>query len=229
MTFAFIADLCESHLIPSQTSLKKWDDKKLSELAYLYFLGLRILLANAKSKQWARDYCKQAGEPNDFTKWRSAGNDLYVMLYGLSDDSDGKKLTINPGVLRHWFRHVGGDDKEDMHRLFVRLDAMFHITNSAMRSMRRIVMDWQDADDKERKDVLTKLIQMIHSRAPSNSELLPHLKSLPLDESASAGATGASSVAAVVGGLGAGFDDDHSKSIYGPKKKPVIIRRQIDD
>jgi len=192
----------------------------------LYFLGLRILLGDASSKPWARDYCKKAGEPNDFNTWRSNANDLYVMLYGLSDDTDGKKPSINPALLRHWFRHVGThDDTEDMHRLFVRLDAMFRITNSAMRSMRRIVMDWPDADDREQKDVLTKLIQMIHSRAPSNSELLPHLKSLPLDESASAGATGAGSVAAVVGGLGAGFDDDHSKSIYGPKKEPVIIRR----
>ena len=224
-TYSFISDLCESHLIPSQTSLKRWDDTKLAELAYLYFLGLRILLGDASSKQWARDYCKKAGEPNDFATWRSNANDLYVMLYGLSDDADGKKPSINPGLLRHWFRHAAShDDQEDTHRLFVRLDAMFHITNSAMRSMRRIIMQWSDADDRERKDVLTKLIQMIHSRAPSNSELLPHLKSLPLDESASAGATGAASVATVVGGLGAGFDDDYSKSIYGPKK-PAIIRR----
>ena len=49
-----------------------------------------------------------------------------------------------------------------------------------------------------------------------------------IKETASGGATGASSVATVVGALGAGFDDDFSKSIYGEKKKPVIIKRIPD-
>jgi len=41
-------------------------------------------------------------------------------------------------------------------------------------------------------------------------------------ETASAGATASGSVASSVGGLGAGFSDDYSKSIYG---EPVVIRR----
>jgi len=50
-------------------------------------------------------------------------------------------------------------------------------------------------------------------------------------ESASAGATGAASVAAVVGGLGAGFDDDYSKSVYPPpkKSKTTVIKRVAED
>lgn len=72
---------------------------------------------------------------------------------------------------------------------------------------------------------------MIYTRAPTNSELLSHLKLLQrkMDESASAGATGAASVATVVGGLGAGFDPDGDwRSIYGKKKKkPVVLRRVV--
>jgi len=43
-----------------------------------------------------------------------------------------------------------------------------------------------------------------------------------LEETASAGATSAGSVAAVAGALGAGFSNDYSKSIYG---EPTVIRR----
>jgi hypothetical protein len=45
-------------------------------------------------------------------------------------------------------------------------------------------------------------------------------------ETASCGATGAASVATVVGGLGAGFDPNGDYGIYPkPKKKPIVIRR----
>lgn len=223
--YSFITDLCESHLIPSQTSLKRWDHKKLAELAYLYFLGLRILLAHKRTEAWARNYCGSAGDPNDFSEWRTTGNDLYAMLYALSDSD---RTSINPSLIRHWLRRMAqGDNPEDTHRLFMRLDPMFRISNSQMQSMRRIVTYWEDADSRERKDVIRKLIQLIHSRAPSNSELLPHLQNVAnveVDEAASGGATGAASVATVPGTLGAGFDNDYSKSIYG-SQKPVVIRR----
>ena len=49
-----------------------------------------------------------------------------------------------------------------------------------------------------------------------------------IKETTSSGATGSASVATVVGALGAGFDNDYSKSIYGDKKKPVIIKRIPD-
>jgi len=51
-----------------------------------------------------------------------------------------------------------------------------------------------------------------------------------VEETATAGGSSAGGVATVVGGLGAGFDDDMSKSIYGKKKgkkkESTIIRRR---
>ncbi len=47
-------------------------------------------------------------------------------------------------------------------------------------------------------------------------------------ESASAGATGAASVATVVGGLGAGFNPNGDHGVYEParkKKKPILLKR----
>jgi hypothetical protein len=226
--FPFLSDLCESQLIPSRVALKKWKTTKLAELCYLYFVALCVLLAESKTKAWARKYCTKAGEPNDFNTWRTNANDLYAMLYALgSDETDGDTIKLSPSIIRHWLRHVAtSDDAEDTHRLLLRLDGMFHISSSAIKALRRNVTVWDDADKTERHDVTIKLAQLIHDRAPSNSEILPHLKRLISDmhESASSGATGVASIATVVGGLGAGFDPKGDRGIY-QKKKPVLIRR----
>lgn len=151
--FPFLIDLCESHLIPSQGSLKHWKPVKLAELCYLYFIGLRILLCNRPSQEWARKYCDHAGEQNDFKSWRTNGNDLYVMLYALTG-SDDAEVDIQSSLIRHWLRHVAThEDEPDTRRLFMRLDGMFHITDSAMRSLRRTVTDWHDTDRRERDDM----------------------------------------------------------------------------
>src|ERR1035437_2019619 len=248
--FSFINDLCESRLIPSKSSLKGWDVKKISELVYLYFLGLRMLLHDSNSRSWAQDYCKKAGENVDFATWRTSGNDLYVMLYALTgdpDDTDEKislphRINISPNIIRQWLRNP--TNKDDAQRFFNRLDSMFMIDNSSMKSMRRLLTNIDDMTNDEKKNSLDKIIQLITSRvnSVSNSEILSHLKELKFCtddkkineyltlkqfESASSGGTSAASVATSVGGLGAGFDNDYSKSVYDHKKpkKPIVIRR----
>ncbi len=185
------------------------------------------MLYHPKDRDWARHYCANAGEQNDFLEWRTNANDLYTLLYALSTDDAKGAADLSPSLIRHYLRHADHDDKEETHRLFMRLDGMFHIGSSSMKSMRRTVMDWEDADPRERRELVNKLIQWIHDRAPSNSELLPKLKSMysEMRESASGGATGSASIASVVGGLGAGFDPSGDHGIYSKKKKPLMIRR----
>ena len=225
MTYPFLSDLCESRLFPSRAMLRHWKLEKLSELCYLYFIGLRILLEVHVTKAWARNYCGKAGETSDFKSWRSNANDLYVMLFRLHDDED---LPLSPQLIHVWLRHIATHDDEDAtRRLFMRLDGMFHITNSTMKTIRRQVLYWTSLDSHEQHEVLIKVINQIYHRAPSNSEILPHLKRLAaLHESASSGATGAANVATVVGGLGTGFDPKGDRGIYG-KKKPAIIKRRV--
>lgn len=234
--FAFLNDLCESHLIPSQTSLKKWDTTKLADLTYLYILGLNILMHHDKTKKWAEDYCHKAGSNNDFLHWRSNANDLYVFLHALNGDPDNDDvkvtgaIAIPASIIRTWLRRSADAADGKTHGLFMRLDAMFHISNSSMKAMRRVIMDWNRTKHDEQQEVLTKLVQLIHARAPSNSEILPELKKLiKIDEAATAGGTSAASIAVSVGGLGAGFSPDEEwRSVYPKKKrsaKPIMLHR----
>ena len=238
--YCLLAELCESRLIPSQTSLKEWDGDKLRKLSYLYLLGLRILVANADTKEWASAYLARCIHANDFAKWRNDANDLYVMLYALSNDDNFKStpgFAVSP--IRDWMKHpVGPDREERVHRLFNRLDAMFKITDSGWKAMRRNIASWPEVDARERDALLEKIIQQIVKLAPK-SEILAKLKSVAADfaeddikESATAGATGAASVATAIGGLGAGFDPDGDWGIYEPakpkaKKAAVAVIRRV--
>lgn len=238
MSYSLLSILCESRLIPSRDSLKKWDEKQLRELAYLYFLALRILIADDKTNTWAVSYADKTLPGGDFEHWRTDGNDFYVLLYALSNDEEFKnnKSAISASAVHDWLRHSRSDDFDiRTHRLFNRLDGMFHITESEYKSIRRVVDHWTDTKAAERQAVLTKVIHHIRKLAPSNSEVLGQLEKIPkqtdekIDECASSGGTSAASVATVVGGIGAGFAPDEKwRGIYEPAKKKVkspVIRR----
>ena len=168
-------------------------------------------------------------------------------------------MPIDPLLVYRWIRNAADrrPDKALTHRLFVKLDTMFRIKDSSMRAIRRLVMDWNEITTTQRKLALTRLLQYMRSRA-SQGELLAKLnrvavlRNLEIDdvenpeknavkeggllqslavESASAGATGASSIATAVGGLGAGFDQDYSRSVYPApaKAKPTkVIKRLVE-
>lgn len=241
--FFLLTELCESRLIPSRASLKKWKEKPLRELTYLYFLAMRMLLADVETKNWAKNYAEKTAQVGDFDKWRTDGNDFYVLLHALSSDAvfiDSKR-SISANAVRDWLRHTSSHDFDARtHRLFNRLDAMFHIDTTALKTLRRTVMHWTKTEARERDDALVKIIQRIKKLAPNNCELLTRLKDISqqynddeIAESASAGATGAASVATSIGGLGAGFDPNgkwrgvyNNKAKKPPKKvKTLIVRR----
>jgi hypothetical protein len=183
--YAMLLDLCESQLIPSHLSLKKWPIKILNELGYLYFLALRILLSSDDTKTWAENYCKRVAR-SDFEKWRSDGNDFYVLLYAVSNEEENAKSSISPRVVRDWLNHAGTPQFDAYtQRLFNRLDAMFRIDNSTLKTSRRLIMHWSQTDAREREDLIDKLIVQIKKLGP-RSELLDHLKRLSKQYSADA-------------------------------------------
>jgi hypothetical protein len=238
MSYSLITELCESHLISSRTALKKWDEKRLVDLCYLYFLALRILVADGETKSWAQQYCQKTIRNNNFDIWRTDGNDFYVLLYALNSDDEfeNSKRSISVSSVRDWLIHSKNADFDARtQQLFNRLDAMFRVTNSSLKSMRRVITHWPDVKARERKEVMVKLLQQIKTLAP-NSELIVHLQNIahPTDdedddvnESASSGATSVASVATSVGGLGSGFNPSGDRGIYQTKKrkKSVIARR----
>jgi hypothetical protein len=248
--FEFIANLSESAAFSSKSSLRKYSEKELCEIVFLFIVTLRILLWCEDTKEWARNYCKKTTRASDFKTWRTDATDLYAAMYGLVVDKEDH--SFSPKLVWNWLHKAstGHLSAFDSREFFVKLDSYFHIRNESMKAVRRLAMDFYRLNRTEEKLCITRLLQLLRHRVPK-SELLAQLKELAdsrnyeiegaydkeasilkdlhkkVSENASAGATSAASVASVAGGLGAGFDDDFSKSIYGKKKEklPLIIKR----
>lgn len=258
MSFSFIADLNESRLFPSLSNMLKKSDKEMTQLLYLYIIGIRILMAEGETEAWAHSYVSRTLQwGTSFDLWRSNTTDLYVLLHRLHTIQFVEKTATyslqHQDVVR-WLRNIqlhveGNIFGNNTERLFMRLDYGLKVTDSSMKAVRRQVTNWTDLGQEEQHNVLSRLIPMLRKRAPK-SEILPYLNRVyrvlsketddadppnsPINdiiENASAGATGAASIATSVGGLGAGFDPNGDKGIYQnlPKKKseskPLVIRR----
>lgn len=242
-----IAELSESRIATGRVAFERIEAHDLADMLYLYLLSLRICLI--EDNEWARRYLDRTTMWNDYDRWRSNGNDLYVLLHGIHKVRDDVVFPLDRKNLHRWFMQARrGHEAEPMTRkIFVRLDHDLRIKDAGLRALRRLVLDWPTLTETNRKITMTRLLQLVR-RKLRRSEILPRLEKItkradleiedavdpddPIKENATAGATGAANVAGVVGALGAGFDPDVLyRSIYGGDKKkktgpkPIVLRR----
>jgi hypothetical protein len=187
--YEFMGTLTESHLIPSVASLRQYRADELADLTVLYVCALYTLFSSKQTKQFASQYARRTIQHGtQFEQWQSGGTDLYVMLYGLAapnvvlhdpEDSEHFKSTVPIGeaMLVRWLREMStGHIRSITHRaLFSRLDFNFKQTNSSIKAVRRLVMDWEELSHHEQSLAMTRLIQLLKNRAPKG-ELLSKLR-----------------------------------------------------
>lgn len=164
-----------------------------------------------------------------------------------------RAVAVDDVAVLRWLRNEAHEIKHEpqTRALLISLDRMLNVRDTSLRAVRRLATDWPRLEHHQRRMVFTRLIQLLRHRA-QRADILPRLQDMAArrdllipdaadpeetppkrmgflsslaTESATAGATASSNVATVAGGLGAGFDGDHSRSIYGKPKKPILLRR----
>lgn len=135
-------------------------------------------------------------------------------------------------------RSVDDTGGGDQYKIFSTVIAMVQELNNTLEP-RGFSFTGYKNDDADAKDSRVSLYRMLSKALGKDFNIREsdrpyrvhfYLIRKQIVETATAGATGAGSIATSIGGLGAGFDDDYSKSIYGkqPKrKKPKIIKRSM--
>lgn len=189
--FDFIGTLAESRLIPSTNSYSPFSAEDLAELAVLYISALWLMYCDKDEHEFAISYAKKTIQYGvNFEKWRTGGTDLYNILHGLmaediilSHPSQSEKfkfhVPIGEAPLIRWLREMAnGHVQVQTHRsFFVKLDFNFKISNNSIRAIRRLVMDWKTINFGERSLCMTRLLQMLRSRA-IKGEMLPALSKM---------------------------------------------------
>ncbi|RYD64235.1 MAG: hypothetical protein EOP83_10290 [Verrucomicrobiaceae bacterium] len=178
----FLKTLCESKLFPSQKSLESKSRSQIADLAFRYILILRILLLEEETRDFAKGYVKKAAEWGNFHKWHPNANDFYLLLHGLDEVDHPSKtkdhFPIHLDTIQRWLNALGrGQGNEaTTRRIFMRLDSDLKIHSQTLRSMRRIVMNWDDQTTREKADTSEKLFKALRHDAPRSEILKPLMK-----------------------------------------------------
>lgn len=212
---------------PGQT--KTLNLRHVADFAFLDLMSLFVLSNEYESAPIAARYADKTMGFRNFAKARLSGTDLYVSLNILSDptsvfsrrihqnpEADAilrSKIKINlPTVKRYLDLMADGKlTSPDAAVLFLRLEKQLNITDSKLRSIRRLVQDWQGLDQMQRSLVVTRMLQYYRSFA-KRSELAVFLEDLGKTKGYR---------------LNAGIDAELKNLGYGEKRKDEITWGQM--
>lgn len=177
MSYSMINDLAESRMFPTKKSLDAQDFETLSETALMIIMMLRILLAT-NSYLAERYVDKTMSSGKNFIRWRADGTDLYHVLHCLhhgnyEEGHHPEKIELGPVVRWLWSvekinRSQTDDtvlDLTETRRFFLRVERLFFIKNQSLKNIRRLVMDWEDLTQNQKQVSVTRLLQIMRSRA----------------------------------------------------------------
>jgi hypothetical protein len=182
VSFSFISQLSESSLFPSKASLERYKAKQIAELTFLYLCGMRIAFLEEETSRWAREYARKTVSWGNFDQWRNNATDLYVLLHAIKPEQHEQGASwypLNHKLVLGWLKEYAmrHPHDEQTRRLFVRLDFDLRISDVAMRSLRRMIMEWSTLESPDKKLALTRLHLMLRTRG-QKSELLGQIKFL---------------------------------------------------
>lgn len=169
--------------------------RNVSDFAFLDLISLFILQNEYETAAISKNYADKTIGYRNFLRPRLAGTDLYTSLNILAnpDSVFSKKIHQNPeadAVLRSKLnvhtptvkRYLdlladGSLRKEDASVLLLRLEKQLNITDSKLKSIRRLAQDWPAINDMQRELVVARMLQYYHKFA-KRSEMSVFLEDL---------------------------------------------------
>ena len=136
----------------------------------------------------AKDYANRTMQYRNFDYFRMSGTDLYATLnrmMGKQQDLDDERdkiaisrINIKRQDVLRYLNHIGSSksDAGFEQRMLLRFQRDLNIQDSMLRSMRRLVADWDNLNQNQKALVTTRMMQYTRAKA-MRSELMPALKS----------------------------------------------------
>ena len=169
--------------------------RNVSDFAFLDMISLFILQNEYETAAVSKNYADKTIGYRNFLRPRLSGTDLYTSLNILAnpDSIFSKKIHQNPeadALLRTKMsvhtptvkRYLdlladGSLRKEDAAVLLLRLEKQLNITDSKLKSIRRLAQDWPAINDMQRELVVDKMLQY-YRRFAKRSEMAVFLDEL---------------------------------------------------
>lgn len=169
--------------------------RQVADFAFLDMIALYILSNEYETASVAKNYADKTISFRNFNRPRLSGTDLYVSMNILSnqDSEFSKKIKQNPdadAILRgklkihmptmQRYLDLLADNKmsrSDAQTLLLRIEKQLNITDSKLKSIRRLAQDWDSINNGQRELVVTKMLQF-YKKNTKRSELGTFLNDL---------------------------------------------------
>lgn len=162
--FSFINELTEARLFKYPAQVENKEASALARTLYCGMLALEILRHEAAPA--AYKYAMQSITYGDFNHMRSASTDLANLIAVLSNQKDFQgKIKTNTAIsapalqCRAWFRTFlyGGFDERRTRTFLIELEGNLSIQGSEFKQARRVVGNWRDSNENERRSAMAVL------------------------------------------------------------------------
>jgi|TARA_B110000914_G_scaffold83406_1_gene73463 hypothetical protein len=182
--------LSESRLFRTKKMAGDVNINDAADLVFVHFLVLNIFNKDYDFAPLASSVAGRTMSFRNFDYFRTNGTDLYMALNRLmgkdNDIGDNEKdeiakerIAINkPDVLR-FLNHYSGNrvDASFEQRMLLRFQGSLNIQDGMLKSVRRLVGDWDNLSQNQKALVVTRLVQWMRRRARL-AEILPALLKL---------------------------------------------------
>jgi hypothetical protein len=185
-----INTLSESRLFRTKKMASDVNINDAADLVFVHFLLLNIFNKDYDFAPLAGDIAKRTMSYRNFDYFRTNGTDLYMALNRLmgkdNDIGDDEKDSIakerisikKPDILRFLVHYSNNRvDTSFEQRMLLRFQGQLNIQDGMLKSVRRLVGDWDNLSQNQKALVVTRLVQWMRRKARL-AEILPALLKL---------------------------------------------------
>ena len=176
--------LTEARMFKSRQGVSKYSARELADLIFAHCVALQVMNRESKYTAVAKTYAGRTLSYRNFDYFRSNGTDLYVMIHALfgkgsiiqfADERNSKVLVdrLKSDIMpfRDFLGHVSSSNANTNteQRMLMRLQGALYVSNSKLRSMKRLAGDWENLKTREKRTLVSSLLTYFRTNCPKSS------------------------------------------------------------
>ncbi len=176
--------LTEARMFKSRQGVSKYSAREIADLIFAHCIALQVMNREFKYTSVAKNYASRTSSYGNYDYFRSNGTDLYVMIHSLfgkgsiikfADEKNSKilldRMKSDVMPFRDFLSHVGSSNANTNleQRMLMRLQGSLYVSNSKLRSMKRLAGDWENLKTREKRTLVSSLLTYFRSNAPKAS------------------------------------------------------------
>lgn len=183
-----INTLTESRLFRTKQNMDSLNVSDAGELAFAYLMQLNMFNKDYEFAPLAKEYATRTIAYRNFDYFRTSATDLYATLHRLMgkgieytdprDQIAHGRINLKKQDLLRYLQHIGAgkSDAGFEQRMLLRFQRDLNVQDGMLKSMRRLIGDWDNLNQNQKALVTTRMMQYTRAKA-MRSELMPALKS----------------------------------------------------